>query len=59
MIIDSGICIEQEDALELLKRQGRIIYHPLSGPEHCANRDIIEVSLIARLRPPLNIKSER
>lgn len=46
-------------ALQALRENARIVYTVLSGPDQCANRDILECSLCARFGPPFNIKSER
>jgi hypothetical protein len=59
-LMDCGLYPDDEDgALRALREHGRIIYVELSGPEYCANRDILEMSLCARFGPPFNIKSER
>jgi hypothetical protein len=36
-----------------------IVYRELSGDVNVANRDLLELSLLAELAPPFNIKSER
>jgi hypothetical protein len=36
-----------------------IVYRELSGDVNVANRDILELSLVAGFAPPFNIKSER
>lgn len=58
-LIDSKVCEDLDDALRQLRHHARIIYTVLPGGEHCANRDILELSLCARFAPPFNIKSER
>ena len=59
-LIDSGLCSgDTTQALRDLRTNGRIIHTVLSGPENCANRDILEMALCAQLTPPFNIKSER
>lgn len=46
-------------AAQFLLEHGVIVYRKLSGPQHAANRDMIEVKLWAEHSPPFNIKSER
>jgi excinuclease UvrABC nuclease subunit len=58
-IFDSGIQSDHDEALRVLREHARVVYTVLPGDEHCANRDILELSLCARLAPPFNIKSER
>jgi hypothetical protein len=48
-----------EGVLRYLREHGRIVYHILPGPENRANRDIIELTLCSKYKPPFNIKSER
>jgi hypothetical protein len=55
---DCGLHCDVAVALRALREHGRIIYTVLPGPEQCANRDILEVSLCARFAPAFNIKSE-
>lgn len=57
-LLDSGVCGTQESALMFLRAHGRIMYYVLSGEDNCANRDIIEMTLCAKFKPPFNIKSE-
>jgi hypothetical protein len=56
---DCGCEPDEESALRALRAHARIIYTTLPGPENCANRDVLEMSLCARFGPPFNIKSER
>jgi hypothetical protein len=58
-LMDSGVCPDEGTALSFLHEHGQIVYQILDGAEQTANRDIIELSLCARLRPPFNNKSER
>ncbi len=59
-LIDCGVCSgDEKSALRMLRANGRIIYTVLTGPDQCANRDLLEMSLCARFAPPFNIKSER
>jgi hypothetical protein len=58
-MLDCGVAIDCTSALRDLRQHARIIYTVLTGPEQCANRDILELSLCARFAPPFNIKSER
>jgi hypothetical protein len=58
-LIDCGLARNEESALRILREHARIIYTELSAPEHCANRDMLEMSLCTRFAPPFNIKSER
>jgi hypothetical protein len=58
-LMDSGLHSDIDESLRSLRAHARIIYTVLSGPEHCANRDVLEMSLCARFAPPFNIKSER
>lgn len=58
-LIDSEVEPDIHSALRALRENARIVYPVLPGPENCANRDVLEVSLIARFGPPFNIKSER
>lgn len=58
-LLNSGIAPDEQAALRTLREHARIIYSELSGPEHCANRDLLELSLCVRFGPPFNIKSER
>jgi hypothetical protein len=50
---------DETSALRALREHGRIVYTILAGPEQCANRDLLEMSLCARFAPAFNIKSER
>ena len=58
-LMDCGLYPEPDVALRALRQNARIIYTVLPGPDHCANRDILEMSLCAQLAPPFNVKSER
>jgi hypothetical protein len=58
-VMNCGLFQQQDDALQKLREHARIIYTILSGRDHCANRDVLEISLCARFAPPFNIKSER
>jgi hypothetical protein len=57
--MDCKLIAGQRRALAYLRENGRVVYHVLNGPENCANRDIVELTLCARFKPPFNIKSER
>jgi hypothetical protein len=50
---------DMDAALCAMREKSRVIYTSLPGRDNCANRDILEMSLCARLAPPFNIKSER
>ncbi len=59
-LLDCGLCNgDPNEGLRVLREKGRIFYTVLSGPDQCANRDILEMALCARFAPPFNIKSER
>jgi|SRR5665213_715364 len=58
-LLDCGVHSTKEEALRDLRINARIVYTKLSGPDQCANRDLLEMALCARLAPPFNIKSER
>ncbi|MGA3143859.1 MAG: hypothetical protein ABSF10_12685 [Verrucomicrobiota bacterium] len=58
-LMDCKLIAGQRRALAYLRENGRVVYHVLNGPENCANRDIVELTLCARFKPPFNIKSER
>jgi hypothetical protein len=59
-LVDCGLHRDDPDsALRALRTHARIYFVVLSGPENCANRDLLEMSLCARFAPPFNIKSER
>jgi hypothetical protein len=57
-LMDSGLFPDEEHALKFLRVYARIVYHELAGPDNCANRDVIEMTLLSLLRPPFNIKAE-
>jgi hypothetical protein len=59
-LLDCALHTDPLTALRALRQNGRIIYTTLlSGPENCANRDVLEMALCARFGPPFNIKAER
>jgi hypothetical protein len=58
-LVDCGLERDVEAALQKVRSHSVFIYAELSGPEHCANRDVLEMTLCARFGPPFNIKSER
>ena len=58
-MVDCGVADNCDSALRELRKHSRIIFTVLDGPEHCANRDVLEMSLCARFAPAFNIKSER
>ena len=58
-LVDCGREPTEDSALRTLREHARIIYTELRGPENCANRDVLEMSLCGRFGPPFNIKSER
>jgi hypothetical protein len=58
-LLNCGAFTTADAALRFLRQEGRIVYTVLDGPDHCANRDILEGSLCAQYAPPFNIKSER
>lgn len=58
-LVDCSLYADPNAALRALRANARILYVVLPGPANCANRDILEMSLCARLAPPFNIKSER
>lgn len=58
-LLDCGIEATPDAALQRLREHARITFTVLNGPDECANRDLLELSLCARFAPPFNIKSER
>lgn len=58
-LLDCGLHPDSPSALRALRQHGRFCYTILTGPENCANRDVLEMALCARFGPPFNIKSER
>jgi hypothetical protein len=58
-LLDCGLHPDSASALRALRQHGRFCYTVLSGPENCANRDVLEMALCGRFGPPFNIKSER
>lgn len=58
-LVDCGLHAEETTALRALREHARLVYTVLSGPQQCANRDVLEMSLCARFAPAFNIKSER
>lgn len=58
-MLDCRVADDIDSALRELRQHARIIYTVLDGPKHCANRDLLEMSLCAKFAPPFNIKSER
>ena len=58
-LLDCGLHLDSISALRALRQHGRFCYTVLSGPDQCANRDVLEMALCARFGPPFNIKSER
>jgi hypothetical protein len=56
---DSGLCKSPREAIGLLFAHATIAYAILSTPRNVANRDIAEVTLCGKYRPPFNIKAER
>jgi predicted GIY-YIG superfamily endonuclease len=58
-LVDCGVRRDTDAALKALRKNARIVYTVLPGPENCANRDVLEMALCARFAPPFNIKSER
>jgi hypothetical protein len=58
-LMDCGLHLDLDEALRSLRTHAHIVYTVLPGPENCANRDVLEMSLCARFAPPFNIKSER
>jgi hypothetical protein len=58
-LVDCGLHADETTALQILREHARIVYTVLDGPEQCANRDLLELSLCARFAPAFNIKSER
>ena len=58
-LLDCALHTDALTALRALREHGRFIYTLLTGPEQCANRDVLEMALCARFGPPFNIKSER
>lgn len=51
--------IDFDQVKDMLLSSGKFYYLSLPGEENCVTRDIIEMGLYAKLRAPLNIKSER
>jgi len=58
-LLDCGLYPDSPSALRALREHGRFCYTILTGPENCANRDVLEMALCGRFGPPFNIKSER
>ncbi|MFA6545459.1 MAG: hypothetical protein WCS99_13655 [Limisphaerales bacterium] len=58
-LVKSGICTDRQSAVDFMLKHATIVYRELSGDEHAANRDVVELSLCAKLASPFNIKSER
>ena len=58
-LADCAYAEDEDQALIALRAHARIIFTVLDGPENCANRDVLEMSLCARFGPAFNIKSER
>jgi hypothetical protein len=58
-LCDCGLCTDQRSAIEFIHEHGRIAWHEVPSPDNAANRDLIELSLIARYMPPFNVKAER
>ncbi|MEK7469881.1 MAG: hypothetical protein AAB074_21140 [Planctomycetota bacterium] len=58
-LVKSGFCVDRHLALDFMLQHAVIRYRELTGDEHAANRDLLELSLCARFAPPFNIKSER
>ncbi len=58
-LLDCGLYPDSPSALRALRQHGRFCHTILTGPENCANRDVLERALCARFGPPFNIKSER
>jgi hypothetical protein len=58
-LCDSRICRKRAAAQWLMLQEAQILYHILRDDAETANRDMIEVSLIAKYFPPFNIKAER
>ncbi len=52
-------CVSDESAIQFLQNHSRLIYLPLDGQDHIANRELIELSLTVKYTPPFNIKAER
>lgn len=57
-LVKSRICTDRESAVRFMLQHAVIVYRELSGDEHTANSDLLEMSLCARFAPPFNIKSE-
>jgi hypothetical protein len=58
-LIYCKVAADTEAALRLLRKEAKIVYTILSGPEECANREFLELSLGCRFGTPFNIKPER
>lgn len=58
-LMDCRVFDDETKTLRELRANGLIVFTVLPGPENCANRDVLEMSLCARFAPPFNIKSER
>lgn len=58
-LVKAGICADRQIAVDFMLKHATIVYRELSGDEHAANRDLLELSMCAKFAPPFNIKSER
>ena len=51
-------CPNRKAAVTFMLDHATIAYHLLSGDDHVADRDIVEVTLSGKFMAPFNIKSE-
>lgn len=58
-LVKSGVCRDRQHAVNFMLEHATIAFRVLSGDTQAANRDLLELSLCAKLAPPFNIKSER
>jgi len=57
-LVRSGVCKSRPEAVNWLFDTATIVYREMTGDSEVANRDIVEVSLCGKHRPPFNIKAE-
>jgi hypothetical protein len=58
-LVESGVCQNILSAIAFMLEHAVIVYLELSGDTNVANRDLLELSLVANFASPFNIKSER
>jgi hypothetical protein len=58
-LVESETCQDRPSAISFMLEHAVIVYRELSGDANVANRDLLELSLVAAFAPPFNVKSER